>query len=218
MKRIIVLLSLVLLGLQVYAQDIITKKDGTTLNVKVLTATSKGIKYMIPSEQPGGQVYFTPIEEYTKIQYKKSLRPNMKYRELRRMYNTRDYVHYENAAYQPGLMGIASFLVPGLGACLADEWGRGLTCFVGTGLLFGASYGMFAYNAPIQATVAMAGGLVLWAWSIVDAVKISKVKNMYIHEYMKMYGANFIIKPTVSYAALNNSMTPVAGLSISLNF
>ncbi|MEE0341064.1 MAG: hypothetical protein UD286_07060 [Bacteroidales bacterium] len=52
MKRIIVLLSLVLLSLQVYAQDIITKKDGTTLNVKVLTATSKGIKYMIPSEQP----------------------------------------------------------------------------------------------------------------------------------------------------------------------
>ena len=64
----------------------------------------------------------------------------------------------------------------------------------------------------------MAGGAILWAWSIVDAVKISKVKNMYIHEYMKMYGANLIIKPSISYAALNNSMTPVAGLSIYLNF
>ena len=218
MKKFIVLLSLVLLSLQVYAQDIITKKDGTTLNVKVLTATPKGIKYMIPSEQPGGQVYFTPIEEYTKIQYKKSLRPNMKYKELRRMYHPKDYVHYENAAYQPGLMGIASFLVPGLGACLADEWGRGLTCFVGTSLLFGTSSVMFANNAPIQATVAMTGGVILWAWSIVDAVKISKVKNMYIHEYMKMYGANLTVKPSLSYAALNNSMIPVADLSISLNF
>ena len=130
MRKIIVLLLFGFLGVALSAQDIITKKDGTTLDVKVLTATPDGVKYRIMSEH-NGPVYFISSEDFTKIQYKKNLRPNMKYKELRRIYRTKDYVHYENAAYQPGIMGIASFLVPGLGACLADEWQRGLPCFVG---------------------------------------------------------------------------------------
>lgn len=217
MRKIIVLLLFGFLGVALSAQDIITKKDGTTLDVKVLTATPDGVKYRIMSEH-NGPVYFISSEDFTKIQYKKNLRPNMKYKELRRIYRTKDYVHYENAAYQPGIMGIASFLVPGLGACLADEWARGLPCFVGTSLLVGAAYDTYINGAPNYALCAMAGGVALWIWSIVDAVNISKVKNMYIHDYMKMYGANLMVLPSVSYAKLNNSMVSVAGLTLSLNF
>lgn len=217
MRKSIVLLVLCFWGVVVSAQDIITKKDGTTLDVKVLEATPQGVKYKIISEY-NGPVYFISSDDFIKIQYKKSLRPNMKYSKLRRMYRTKNYVHYENAAYQPGLMGIASFLVPGLGACLSDEWTRGLPCFVGTVLLGGLTYDLYTNGAQTQAMIAMAGGVALWIWSIVDAVNISKVKNMYIHDYMKMYGANLTVLPAVSYAKLNNSMVPVAGLSISLNF
>lgn len=217
MKRFIVLLVFGLLGVKVFAQDIITKKDGTTMDVKVLTATPEGVKYKIISEH-NGPVYFISSDDFTSIQYKKNLKPNMRYKEIRHMYRLKDYVHYENAAYQPGLMGIASFLVPGLGACLADEWARGLPCFVGASLLVGSANYMYVNGAPDYALCAMAGGVAIWIWSIVDAVKISKVKNMYIHDYMKMYGANLTVLPSFSYAKLNNSIVPVAGLSLSLSF
>ncbi len=217
MSKIIVLLLFGFLGVTLSAQDIITKKDRTTLDVKVLTATPEGVKYKISSEY-NGPVYFISSDDFIKIQYKKALRPNMKYSELRRMYRTKNYMHYENAAYQPGLMGIASFLVPGLGACLADEWARGLPCFVGTSLLGGIAYDMYTNGAPNYALCAMAGGVALWIWSIVDAVNISKVKNMYIHDYMKMYGANITIMPSFSCVKMNDSTIPTAGFNTFFKF
>ncbi len=49
----------------------------------------------------------------------------MKYREYKDMYRARDYVRYEDDPYDPLVAGVASFLLPGLGQMLSQEYGRG---------------------------------------------------------------------------------------------
>lgn len=69
-----------------------------------------------------------------------------------------------------------------------------------------------------MALVALSGGFVVWLWSIIDAVKISKIKNMYIHDYMKMYGMELNLTPSVSFVSMGESSFSTAGLTLSLNF
>lgn len=217
MKKYLFILMLTCLGISSFAQDVITKKDGSVILVEVLTVGSDGVRYRMTSE-PYGNVYFLSSDEFVKSKYKKILRENMKYKELRKMYRTRDYVHYENAAYLPGLNGLFSSIVPGLGECMAEEWGRGIPKFLGFSLLAGAYNTCIKNEDADMALVALAGGFVVWLWSIIDAVKISKIKNMYIHDYMKMYGMELNLTPSVSFVSMGESSFSTAGLTLSLNF
>ncbi len=219
MKRIITLLvSVCVCSTFASAQDVIKKNDGSELKVIVLTADHSGVSYKNIGD-PLGTVHFIPENEGYQIQYGRTLKPNMKYKELRPLYDTRDYVHYESAAYKPGIMGIASFLIPGFGDCLVDEWGRGLLQFGGTIVCTaGASILSKGYHFDEGAFVCAAGGLAIWIWSIFDAVKVSKIKNMYIHDYMKMYGADFKLYPSVSCLTTTGKTIPTAGLTLALTF
>jgi len=102
---------------------------------------------------------------------------------------------------------------------LADEWGRGLLQFGGTAVFAtAASICSYGYHFDGAAVICIAGSLATWVWSIVDAVKVSKIKNMYIHDYLKMYGADLKVYPSVSCYAKPDGTIPVAGLTFALNF
>lgn len=217
-KKLFLLIALCICCGIASAQDVIKKNDGSVLKVIVLSADHSGVSYR-DIDDPFGVVHFIPENEGYQIQYGRAIKPNMSYRELRSLYNTKDYVHYESAAYQPGIMGIASLLVPGLGDCLADEWGRGLLQFGGTAVFAtAASICSYGYHFDGAAVICIAGSLATWVWSIVDAVKVSKIKNMYIHDYLKMYGADLKVYPSVSCYAKPDGTIPVAGLTFALNF
>ena len=219
MKKLVSLLLALGMSCAVsFAQDVIRKGDGSELKVTILKADDSGVSYR-NIDDPFGTVHFMSVSEDYEIQYGRALKPNMRYHDLKKLYSTKDYVHYESAAYQPGIMGIASCILPGLGDCLADEWGRGLIQFGGTAVLATASTILGnGYHYNVAAVVCAAGGLAVWVWSIVDAVQVSKIKNMYVHDYMKMYGMDLKLYPSVSCTYKSGGAVPTAGLTLALNF
>ena len=54
------------------------------------------------------------------------LLPGMKYRNLKHIYDYKDYQPSVYVSRSPGGMGVASFFIPGLGQMISGEIGRGL--------------------------------------------------------------------------------------------
>lgn len=156
-----------------------------------------------------------------------ALVPGMKYRELKKIYNYKDYEPSEFPRYRPGVAGVASFFIPGLGNMVCGEVGRGFAWYGGT-LLSGAACGVGMAMGMQQdddvnlvcGTVLMCVGLAswvsLWTSSIVDAVRVAKVRNMYFDDYYKNYSID--VYPSVNYVRMPADSYPVAGLTLALKF
>ena len=135
------------------AQDFITKKNGEDIKAKVLEVTPNEVKYKLYDE-PNGVTYTSKKSELLMIRYEsgrnevfnqqsssslyytdrepvENLRPNMKYKELKGLYNYKEYESTFADRYSPGWTGVASAFIPGLGECINGEWGRGLGKFFG---------------------------------------------------------------------------------------
>lgn len=54
-----------------------------------------------------------------------------KYKELKKLYNAKRYHKQSGQPYSPGLSGVASFLIPGLGQVFDGEIGRGILVWLG---------------------------------------------------------------------------------------
>lgn len=67
--------------------------------------------------------------------------------------------------------------------------------------------------------VGIIGGAVVNIWSIVDAVKVAKVNNMYFQD-KHGNSVNLNVSPYVDYAdySLSGKNSPVGGLSLTLRF
>lgn len=165
-----------------------------------------------------------------------------KYRKLKGLYNTRDYEKVSGQPYSPFWNGFASFLIPGLGEIFEGEWGRGL-CVVGANILMGSYtnkvgtqwlYDFDAwYNAQdpdninydtmpgIPGSYFLVGlaRLALNIWSITDAVKIAKVKDMYWQDCMGYTSVSLSMDPYFAYTPVPGSgLQPVTGVSLKLTF
>ena len=57
--------------------------------------------------------------------------PGMKYRDLKNMYNPRQYVRNAADPYSKGWSAVASAVVPGLGQMICKETGRGIGILAG---------------------------------------------------------------------------------------
>ena len=55
-------------------------------------------------------------------------------------------------------------------------------------------------------------------WSIVDAVRVAKVKNMYEQDLRKKYSLDVDLYPSVNYVQTSGGVKPTAGLSLALKF
>lgn len=169
------------------------------------------------------------------------VRPGMRYRDYRDLYSAGDYAHMSGDPYIPALSGVCSFFIPGLGQMISGEVGRGfawLGGIVGCGALvvtgsvvaaFGMSYstaGQPATGMPIALTgtiLSIAGSIGILAVdvaSIVDAVKVSKIKNMYTRDIRDMSSADITFCPYVTSAVpfSGKGIAPAVGLSLNVRF
>ena len=172
--------------------------------------------------------------------------PGMKYKDLKGMYDTKEYVQQPIDPYRVGWTKFFSFFTPGLGQIMMGEVGRGFI-FVGAevictsivsdswdglkpylvvdenGIVTGLSDMDAAKKHLTGILVGLAGTLATSIWACIDAGKIAKVKNMY---YQDMYGrqasVNVGLEPYFSFtpasAAPASSLTPTAGMSLRVSF
>ena len=168
--------------------------------------------------------------------------PGMKYNELKGIYNPVEYVHTANDPYSPGWSGFASFVVPGLGQVICGETGRGLA-FFGSSLLVGTvGGGICAANilanvnvdengtivsykneaAARQWSFALMGigmaTLALDIWSIVDAVKVAKVRNMYNQDLLSNRAMQMQLRPSMDLVRTASGFQPAPGVTFAMQF
>ncbi len=163
---------------------------------------------------------------------------NPKYRDIKDYYDPKAYKYDFSDPYSPGWAGIAS-VIPGLGQCICDEWGRGLGIlaanagftvlefFEGAVLLYSIAAttpnpvsgllpgNMVASSALLAVTagasvITLAGHAAFNIWNICDAVKVAKVKNMYYKDVD--------LVPSLALVPSAGSLQPAPGLGIRLTF
>ena len=255
MKRIVTVLAVVIAAcITASAQDIITKKDGNDIMAKVLEVNPNDVKYVL-SDEPDGPVYTIRKNELLMIRYASGRNelfnnaspyapvPNLKYKELKTMYNYQDYTPMAYDRYSPGWLGFASFAVPGLGQMICDEVGRGFAWFgasagcamisgIGLGLrgegltTYHDDYGDTRVDENTGAIVVgrvltCIGGLASLAVeiaAIVDAVRVAKVKNMYDQDMRNNYSLDVNIYPSFNCTHTANGIQPTAGLTLAMRF
>lgn len=126
------------------------------------------------------------------------------YKINKEVYDYKMYMPQPGDPHNPGVMGLASFVVPGLGQMLSGEVGRGLAFLGGSAACgIGGIVGAYASQKEVYTNVygggtirtleitpagtaifltGMAAMLAIDIWAIVDAVKVAKVNNMYIQD------------------------------------
>lgn len=249
MRKILFAIASILLTTSVVsAQDIITRKSGEDIRAKVLEVTSNEVKYKL-FDEPEGATYTARTSEILMIRYEsgrnevfnrqsmyslyysdrepvENIRPNMKYKELKTLYNHKEYTPGLADRYSPGWTGVASAFIPGLGECINGEWGRGIGKFLGSATLTAIgnncrinSYHDANWETDVAvAVVCYAAALGIDIWSIIDAVRIAKVKNMYGQDLMRTYSLEMDLFPSVNYVQTENGIQPTAGLTFALRF
>lgn len=259
MKRIIVILSALLVCAAASAQDVITKKNGEDIRAKVLEIDNTNVKYKL-FDEPNGVTYTMPKSQILMIRYESGrnevfntasapgygygaaerqpldgLRVGMKYKELKNIYNPRDWYSGIGDKYSPALMGVCSWIIPGLGQMISGEVGRGfgwLGGTVGCSILMGVGAGLMAegaydyveydeggeYYAGVALTIVGSLGLLaVDICAIVDACRVAKVKNMYEQDLRKM-NYSLELRPSVDYVKMANRVQPTAGLTLAMKF
>jgi hypothetical protein len=154
------------------------------------------------------------------------------YSMIKRDYNARLYVPQKNDPYSPTLAGLTSLFIPGLGHMLCGETERGLG-FLGASLgstvvmSLGISLMAKAYDGyePVLARGALlflAGMIsmcVVDILSIVDAVHVAKVKNMYYNDLTSTLSSMDVsLSPYIGQLSMNNRVVRPVGLSMTVRF
>lgn len=230
-----------MIGVTVTAQDVITTKDGADIQAKILEITQTEVKYKKQSN-PEGPTYTINKSDVLIIRYnngekdifkdapeKNDYKPNtnkpivegMRFSEYKDLYDRKMYVHQPGDPYNPGVAGVLSFLIPGLGQGIDDEWGRGIIFtlgYVGIGALACAVYDE---HDPTPSIIVSSLAIVLNIWNIADAINVAKIKNMYNQDVrrLRMTQVDCTLSPFVSKTPdLGTGSHAFAGLSFSLTF
>lgn len=140
-------------------------------------------------------------------------------------YDYKQYTPKIGDPYNPMVSGLCSFFVPGLGQMLSGESGRGLgflAGYVGSVVLYGvgAAQDLGTEGQSGSGTMLLGAGgmLAIGIWSIVDAVKVAKVNNMYSWDKNKTSSISLELAPYVTQININNEISTPVGLSLRLNF
>ena len=143
------------------------------------------------------------------------------------------YIPQPEDPYNPSVMGVAS-IVSGLGQILSGETGRGLA-------FMGGTYGAYATgflllgdltsetnsiedifpNILLRATgVGFIGiGIALNIWSIIDAVRVAKVNNMYFQDIRgELSSVKVELNPFIDTNNYLGKTNTSAGLSLRVTF
>lgn len=254
MKKVLfVIAALASSSVLAIAQDIITNTYGVDIKAKVLEVGIYEVKYKLYDE-PEGATYIVKKSDILLIRYEsgrnevfnktpyvadysnrepvEGIVPGMEYKELKKLYNPKDYTPVMGDRYSPAWTGVASGFIPGLGECINGEWGRGLLKFAGVGIIqgiyqIGITYGWWGYYNPetersyaeVPSTVIMLlCSIGIEVWSIIDAVQIAKIKNMYEQDLKKTYSFDMKVYPSINYINAGNTIQPIVGATLALQF
>ncbi len=226
MKNTVIIIScLLLFGTIASAQDVITLRNGDEIQALVTEISTQNIKYKKYSN-PDGPTYTIPVSEAFMIRFENgdkevfseqstapsvALETGLKYKDLKDMYNSKEYVRDYRDPHSLFWCGFGSFLFPGLGQICCGEWGRGLLFFVGDVALATAAT---ATGNP----VIYIGQLAVGIWSICDAVKVAKVINMYNQDLKGYSKLSFDLYPNLACVPAENGLQPTAGLTLAISF
>lgn len=153
-----------------------------------------------------------------------------KYRQIKNDYNRKEYVSSPTDKYSRGWAGVGSAVIPGLGQALDGEWGRAAGFFfgnIGLKVLAGSSMNYNTDAATGKTTLEgtpytlcfIAADLALGIWSIIDAVHVAQVKNMYLQDISGRASFDFDLQPYFAYDThIGNRPVPTAGLSMIVTF
>ena len=168
---------------------------------------------------------------------------NNSYKDLKGIYNPKEYVKQDSDPYNAGWYECASFFVPGVGQLLSGEVWRGLAFIGGEAILasiiadtaseikkiavtnesgFLIGYTDEAKGKRNMAVMLSAIGvdLGLAIWSSINAARIAKVKNMY---YQDLIGNKIPVElsfsPALTFVPTQSGSTQMsAGLALQLRF
>ena len=168
---------------------------------------------------------------------------NAKYRDLKGVYDHKEYVKLATDPYNVGWYECASFFVPGIGQLLSGEIWRGLAFIGGETILMSMIVDAASTIDKIAITdekgfvtgytdekkgktnmivllSSLGADLGLAIWSSIDARRIAKVKNMY---YQDLIGREKPIElgfaPSVSFVpSPTGSIQPNAGIALNIMF
>ena len=210
MKRLILILAAVVLSaIAASAQDVVTKENGEDVNT---VCCESGVC--------------------------SDIQPGMKYKELKKLYDYSDWNSGCDSRYNPAMMGVCSWLIPGLGQMITGEVGRGFAwlggavgCTVLMGIGSGVSASAYYYdvdgNYYADSSKVLTGSLIVLASSlalltvdicaIVDACRVAKVKNLYEQD-LKAKKYSFELHPAVDYITMPGGIQPTAGLTLAMKF
>ena len=220
MKKFILVLTTLLVGCAIVsAQDTITKKNGEDIKAVITEVNPTNVRYK-DFDNPDGPVFTINKSDIAVVHYANGKNEVFnqspyaagqvvpKYKELKEMYDFRNYVQMTGDPYSPAWSGVASFFIPGLGQMICGEVGRGLA-FLGGQVLAGGiigfsyvmSYQVDNYQPYVIGTlVAGAAAAAIDIWAIVDAIQVAKVKDMYQQDIRNQYSFNVKMYPSVSSA------------------
>ena len=248
MKRFILFAVLFLAAYPAFAQDIITKKDGTDIQAKILEVTPGEVKYK-KFNNPDGPVFTMLKSEILLVRYENGenevfnvkeekplalntefeVVPGMKYKDYKDFYDTSKYIKEPGDPYTPFWIGFGDFFIPGLGNAITGEWGRAAGFFFSNLALsmiaatqvsiVPSDYG-YVYDFSAWYWVLSAARLGLGIWSIWDSVHVAKAKNMYNQDLRALRASmDFKVEPYFAYTPYAaGAVKPVAGLSLKVNF
>ena len=241
-------------GIDAAAQDVITRRNGEDIRAVIVEVTDDTIKYkreglpdgplfsiskadvLMVTYSDGSRDVFADYRPSAPAPGRQSaagpgyeaapgLRPGMNYNELLRYYDWRDYYSFTGyERYSPPIMGLCSFVMPGLGQMISGEVGRGIGYLAGMAACYtvmGLSPSVAFSNPSLALTmiiVSYAAAVAVNVSSIVDAVRVAKVKNMYCSD-LDQLAFDLELTPYVDVACAGTTMArPVAGLSLRLSF
>ena len=231
MKRLIMVLSaLMLFAVSAFAQDYVTKRTGEDIAAIVDEVGPDYIRYRL-WEEPDGVLYTVNKSDVLLIRYATgrnevfdqapsiAVSPSLKYKEMARIYDYRNYTKSVYDQYSPAGSGIASFFIPGLGQMICGEWGRGFAWLGGHCACYIAAAVSTAADAPVLTLMSAAGVLALDICAIVDGVRVAKVKNMYMSDLRAAgYAFDVDLYPSVNFVPAGSGLQPTAGMTLALRF
>ena len=158
--------------------------------------------------------------------FRREVHPYMRYKDYKNLYDASTYRAQWGDPYSPFASGVLSAIVPGLGHIAAGELGRGL-CFFGGYMSLALAMGGLSsdnvsstFDSDFLRLVTGSAFLGVYIWNICDAVKVAKIKNLYMRDICGDRAAlNFNLQPyfnCVPAATGNNRF--VGGLALTMNF
>ena len=250
MKRFILIVMVTILGVvSAAAQDVIVKRNGEAVKAKVSYVGPDTIIYKLYDEPKGAEyeilksgvatIHYesgrVEVMDSVKTSYDallygnrpvaEGIVPGMKYKELKKIYDYKEYVPGLVQNYSPAWSGVASFFIPGLGQMVCGSVGRGFAFLGGavgcyTVMYSGALLGFAGESAVGQVLmcVASAGALAIEICSIVDAVRMAKVKNMYENDLRRKYSFDMKLYPSVGCVRSADGLQPAPGMTLAFRF